>query len=372
MANTGLTTKDGKLYLDGEEYAAGGGSGELHAARLLLPNYMDVVVGKQCDFFLDDYIENPDNLEVRYGIPNAYPNADNVYLYERGHLRITAASAGTLDLTVKTYCGDTQIGSTQTIKIRKVVAGNSSGTKNVLIVGDSLVTYPAGLSYSTKEMYDLLDADGDVTFVQIGTHPDRDNPPCLHEGVGGKTWAWFCSSESPFYYNGGIDFKEYMRVNFNAAEIDYCIVMLGTNDTPSSIDTNAKNFIEQLVEDYPDCKVAVGIPAITACYEGVSASEKVVTLRSICKYYLNTFDNGKYKQNVTCIGQGCWIDSVHDYPHGVTTTVNEVTTTNRYTPYNNTDEQMRFQDTVHPMKQGYQQWGRAEYCKIRSWVAGNL
>lgn len=77
--------------------------------------------------------------------------------------------------------------------------------------------------------------------------------------------------------------------------------------------------------------------------------------------YLDIFDNGKYHANATCIGQGCWIDRVNEYQHEVADS----------TPYSE-DKFIRYTDGVHPRVQGYKQWGRAVYCKIRSWIAGNL
>lgn len=371
MANEiGIQAKGNKFYLNGNEIGGSGSDGgsslTLQPAQLVLPKYMDVAVGRQCDFFLDDYLINPYGLEVRYGLPDAYPNADGVYLYDRGHLRITAASAGTLNLTVNTYCGDDLIGS-QTLKIRKSAITGYTGTKNILIVGDSLVDYPSYLSPNPRETYTLLNEDGDVTINQIGTQGKTfGDVKVNHEGYGGKTWAWFVTSnESPFVNNGVFSFATYMSENFpNINGIDYCIVMLGTNDTPSTIETYSKRFIDKLTEEYPNCKVAVGIPALTAKLNGVSSSAKATSLLHIGKNYIDWFDDGKYKSNVTCIGQGCWIDRENDYPSGTKTANPYATNTIKY-----------FTDSVHPSlssNQGYKQWGRAVYCKIRAWIAGSL
>ena len=403
MSQTGMQIIDGELYINGTKFTQSGqnlnqlgiqiigddlyvngqkinpeGSGgelSLEPARLNLPHYMDVVVGRQCDFFLDDYLDNPYGLEVRYGIPDASPNADNVYLYDRGHLRITAASTGELDLTISTYCGETLVGTPQTIKIRKVERSGFSGTKNILIVGDSLVDYPSSMSPNPAQTYALLSEDGDITFNEIGTHNPHDSDSSYvdvnHEGYGGKTWAWFCGSESPFYYNGGIDFQAYMADHFPALSgIDYCIIMLGTNDTPSSLETYSKRLIDRLIADYPNCKIAVGIPALGASFNGVSKTTYYDRLVNAGKVYLGLYDNGKYKPNVTCVGQGCWIDRENHYPH--------TDTTSNDTPYdtNVLITSRSFSDTIHPSiftaLPGYKQWGRAVYCKIRSWIAGNL
>lgn len=369
--NTGLLVKDGKLYLNGEAINAGGGDIDLQAARLLLPRYMDVVVDRQCDFFLDDYLDNPDNLDVRYSFP------DNVgaTLYDRGHIRIESGTVGYIDLTISTYCGETLIGTPQTITIRKVARSGFSGAKNILIVGDSLVDYPSSMSPNPAQTYALLADDADVTINQIGTHNPHNSDPSYvdvnHEGYGGKTWAWFCGSESPFYYNGGIDFKAYMSDHFpSLSGIDYCIVMLGTNDTLNTIETYSKRFIDKLIADFPNCKVAVGIPPLGASFNGVAKSSYYDKLIDECGLYLGLYDNGKYHPNVTCVGQGCWIDRENHYPH--------TDTTGTITPYDSNAlvTSRVFSDVVHPgiftALPGYKQWGRAVYCKIRSWIAGNL
>lgn len=355
----------------------------LQPARFLLPRYMDVAVGRQCDFWVDDYISNPIGLPIRYYEPSG------VTRYDNGHLRITPSSVGSVDLVLNTFSredainisrnqNDALVGS-QTMTIRKVASSGASGDYNILIIGDSLVAYGNGAN--PVETYKLLAEDADVTFHQIGTRTVTDGGVTYrHEGLGGTTWAWYVSgnadsggNRSPFVYNGELDFKQYMT-DFLAAhpnegisdKIDFCVIMLGTNDNADYVEGNSKTFINALLEDYPGCKVAVGIPALGGTIKGYLTSFED-RLRRIGAMYLDLYDNGKYNENVTCVGQGCWIDREHDYPR--VAEANAVP----YTPYS--EDTFRPFDTggsVHPSAQGYKQWGRAVYCKIRSWIAGDL
>lgn len=332
-------------------------------ARFLLPQYMDVVVGRQCDFWVDDTIENPLQMPCYYDIPSGVTN------YGNGHLRITAGNVGTGNLTLNTLKNNNaekfdsldNIVNKQDIIIRRVARTGGSGTKNILIVGDSLVEYNNGAN--PAETYKLLAEDGDVTINQIGTQISTlDGATYRHEGRAGWSWAKFINdAQSPFVFNGVLSFSQYMETNFpSLSGIDMCIVMLGTNDNRTVVIKNAKVFIDKLLTDYPACKVAVGIPAYGRPYKG-NRSSMERGIRYEAKNYLDTFDNGRYHANVTCIGQGCWIDRENDYPH------EEIDST----PYS-TAKIIRYTNDVHPLAQGNKQWGRAVYCKIRSWIAGNL
>lgn len=330
---------------------------DYNPARFLLPTNIDVVVGRQCDFFVQDTIYNLNKLPYVYSLPSTITD------YGKGHLRINASSAGSEQITLKTYKQDRYINDylvwTQTINVRKVAKSGMSGTFNVLIVGDSLVEYGPNPS----ETYRLLNEDGDVTINQIGLQSQSlDGVTYHHEGHGGWTWERFNSgSDSPFVSNGQLSFAQYMATNFpTLSGIDFCVVMLGTNDSEGHTLPGAKTFVDALLADYPNCKIAIGILALGKPCDGMpTAMER--RLRTANVEYLDTFDNGKYHANVTCIGQGCWIDRVNDYPHEDADS----------TPYSS-DKFIRYTDGVHPKAQGYKQWGRAVYCKIRSWIAGNL
>lgn len=330
---------------------------DYNPARFLLPTNIDVVVGRQCDFFVQDTIYNLNKLPYVYSLPSSITD------YGKGHLRINASSAGTEQITLKTYKQDRYINDylvgTQTINVRKVAKSGMSGTFNVLIVGDSLVQYGPNPS----ETYRLLNEDGDVTINQIGLQSQSlDGVTYHHEGYGGWTWSKFNSgSDSPFVFNGQLSFAQYMATNFpTLSGIDFCVVMLGTNDSVGNTLPGAKTFVDALLADYPNCKIAIGILAYGRPCEGMP-TDMERRLRTANVEYLDTFDNGKYHANVTCIGQGCWIDRVNDYQHEEADS----------TPYSS-DKFIRYTDGVHPKTQGYKQWGRAVYCKIRSWIAGNL
>lgn len=354
--------KDIKLLAKKSDYTALqvdalANANDYNPARFLLPTNIDVVVGRQCDFFVQDTIYNLNKLPYVYNLPSTIAD------YGNGHLRINASGTGTDQITLNTYKQDRYINDnlvgTHTINVRKVAKSGMSGTFNVLIVGDSLVEYGPNPS----ETYRLLNEDGDVTINQIGLQSQSlDGVTYHHEGHGGWTWGRFNSgTDSPFVFNGELSFAQYMATNFpNLSGIDFCVVMLGTNDSEGYTLPGAKTFVDALLADYPNCKIAIGILALGRPCEGMpTAMER--KLRTANVEYLDTFDNGKYHANVTCIGQGCWIDRVNDYQHEEADS----------TPYS-TDKFIRYTDGVHPRAQGYKQWGRAVYCKIRSWIAGNL
>lgn len=83
-------------------------------------------------------------------------------------------------------------------------------------------------------------------------------------------------------------------------------MMLGTNDSEGYTLPGAKTFVDSLLADDPNCKIAIGILALGRPCEGMpTAMERKLKTANV--EYLDTFDNGKYHANVTCIGQGCWM-----------------------------------------------------------------
>lgn len=327
-------------------------------AKLRIPKYFDVANNLQCDVFIKDAIENVHELPYILSMQGTDLGG------EHGHIRITQPTGNT-SISLKTYTDryfNMLIGS-KSFTLRSNARTGGSGTYNVLVIGDSLVERGP----TAAEMYKLLADDGDVTINQIGTKTQvYGGVTYRHEGYSGNTWNAFITSSSPFYFNGGISFTTYMQTHFpSLSGIDCAFILLGTNDNISLVEPNSKQLINALVRDYPNCKIAIGIPAkgsargnVVRGFDYYSFGEKI---NFEAELYLRLYDNGNYKPNVTCIAQGIWIDRENDYPY------NE----SNVTPYSSVKTKV-YTDNWHPKEQGYRQWGRALYCKMRAWISGNL
>ena len=319
---------------------------------VLLPEYFDIAKNLQCDFFLQDAIINPANALTVIDLPQS-----KVMAGDSGHYRITTTSDGILSIKTYTDLFLDRMLDAKEINVRCNDRTGGSGTKNVLVIGDSLVENGP----TASEMFALVSEDGDVTVNSIGTMSQIYNDITYHhEGHSGRSWLWFNSSESPFYFNDSISFTSYMNTYFDGETLDCVFILLGTNDNIGDIESNSKSLIDALVRDYPNCKVAVGLIA-KGCTNFKTGTFSMKA-DSVNKLYLTLYDNGKYSPNVTCVAQGIWIDRFNDYPY------NDV----QVTPYNSTNTIREFTNQIHPVKSGYQQWGRALYCKLRAWIAGEL
>jgi lysophospholipase L1-like esterase len=116
-----------------------------------------------------------------------------------------------------------------------VAADVGSGKNPVcLCIGDS--TTAGGVW--TGELLTLLASDNlDATLIgTLGTAPN------LHEGIGGKTLAFFYSdAASPFVFDGVFNFPAYMSAH-SFASVDFIFMHLGINDVfaltgDTSVDT---------------------------------------------------------------------------------------------------------------------------------------
>ena len=125
-----------------------------------------------------------------------------------------------------------------------------------------------------------------------------------------------------------------------------------------------------MLSDYPNCKIALGIPNGGAyfCPNGswyYPDGFKTYML-VYAKAMIDTFDNGKYHQNVTCVYHGWYINQIYDYPHSTDTI---------YPMDGNQNisfDVISNNNFIHPTEQGYRHWGVGYYNKIRAFLAGVL
>lgn len=354
-----------------------------------LPENIDIPSGINVELFVQSIMSNDvlDNQNpILYYLST---NNNNINLKRYGeHLRLYGVT-GNCVFNINRYSVENINGGnptvTATANIRVVNRNGGDGaTKNILVCGDSLIegglTTPAGL------MYKLLSEDADYNINQIGLYQKTYQDVLYkHEGHGGWSWeTWvnpiyentsYSGKTNPFMHNGVLDFKNYMSTNFSELPqtIDYFIMSLGTNDVGQGnlsktdsqllqIIDKAKIFIDALLNDFPNCKIGIGMPGIGYQKDEIFTAQKFKYLiMKLNDLYIKTFDNGIYNNNVTCIMHGAWADPNNSYrmtegPIG------------QYIP---TKERI-CSDRIHPDISGYECWGLAYYSKIRAWMQGLL
>lgn len=248
-------------------------------------------------------------------------------------------------------------------------------TKNVCLLGDSLVDN----NYLAKEVWDLLDADGDCTINHIGTRGGTGNE---HEGR--SSWSWYRYLQGDDYANRSnafwntdddcLDFQWYCKQN-GYDGIDYMLIALGTNDVTqgttayrtfaslSTIISRAKQFVDILLSEdrgFPNCKVGIGLIGPGADY-GYLISTSMYTFRksanTLNQLYMETFDNGAYHKNVTCFSHGMMTNRKYAFPYS------DEPISDRYSETSRT-----ITNSVHPSARGYQAWADGYYNMIRGFL----
>ena len=172
-----------------------------------------------------------------------------------------------------------------------------------------------------------------------------------------------------------------MNTYLRGQELNYVVICLGTNDvthgdnlmqSQDSIDgiiNKAKIFVDAILSSnngFPNCKIAIGLPAPGNPYFDNAYSSSEIFLRNIQrldKALLEVFDNGKYHANVTCLAHGAYLDRYGCF--GKTSEDVSEYSTNNLKGYVGTNN-------LHPSIDGYKSFGRAYYGKIRAFLNGLL
>lgn len=336
---------------------------------LLLSTFIDVVEGKQFNLFLDNLTVKPP-LTDNY---NLLLDSSSPLVRKSKHYQFTPGiGAADFSPVASVYNNNVQLLSSKTTTIRTHANSGGTGTKNVLLIGDSLTD----LQTLPTNVKTLLDADVDVTFNQIGTRGDVTGK---HEGR--ASWRWedyikgdvYSGSSNAFWIGGQLDFSAYI-VDNGFSGLDYVIINLGTNDVKqgseliSDFDINAiiadaKTFIDVIISDFPSCKIAIVLPSLgSPIFLGDNNALFFRTsMAKLCLKYLEEFDDAAYNANVTTLSMNLWIDRGNSYPF-TTEAISSIVTATGIT----------ITDAIHPLAIGYAQKAQSYYAKIRAWVSGTL
>ena len=354
------------------------------------PKYIDCCVGLPLSYFTD-------NLSNRKGYIDSatHSNGTNSYrnnggIYFRGRKLISYTAVEEKEETVTLYQVDTSNSKLsdeppyamnniqKAITLRSIARNNGGGQhKNIMILGDSLIDQNISVQY-VKE---LFSQDTDINVSFIGT---RGTSPALHEGHSGWSCVDFISNNSPFYIDGALSVKKYFDKNkeryFNTSStIDYVIIALGTNDIQQgvrmfnedeclAIGNNMKKIVDLFLKDYPNAKIAVNLPSTSGLYSAYGCYSffrmSMIRLRNV---YISLFDNGSYNKNVTCVDSGSQISKEYGYDYE-SLPIDDIITDEILSGFKGGGGETN----IHPNSKGYKQIGKAYYCKMRSWIAGNL
>jgi hypothetical protein len=351
--------------------------------------YTDFVISRRNTLYFKNLGNALEDVKKYFYISFNASSAPNTMRYCREYLDYTPTESYEKEVTfIKKENVYNLVNSCKTT-FRAISKNTGSGeTKNIIFIGDSLIAN----GIASEQVYNMLVEDGDYTINMLGDHIPEDSgvPQPNRVNAGHGSWSWTTwttpSAETepiygmlnPFYHNGKLDFQNFMSTKYpNLSGIDIAVISLGTNDMVQNgingKDINvynaqtalerAKTFVDALIQQYPNCKVLIGLPSggaadfsggLTMYPSGFKASINIYN-----KIFKDTFDNGVYSQNVTCVYHGWFIDNEFDYNYGDVTL-----------PSGETFK--RYHNMIHPSTTGYQHWGVGYYNKIRAILAGLL
>lgn len=373
------------------EAMGSGGSSSGDIIQVVVPKYLDIPIGRNTDVFIDGIVALPNDLK-KYPLRLTGGLRGETTTVGDNQIRVNIASEKELGVNFIVYNdSDMQsINKQKTLTMRSILRNVGTGQqRNICISGDSLIDGTA----ASCEAFRLLNEDGDFVINQIGTRKASfGGQTYKHEGRG--SWAWstyinpvyenteMAGKKNAFMIDGELNFQKYVQNNFptlERKEIDYFVMALGTNDVTQgsyiptdvqiqNIINNAKVFIDALLsadKGFPNCKIAIGMPGVGApvfVTTQTSASIFRMAIQKLNQAYVDTFDNGKYHANVTCVMHGAYIDRYNSYPFEDAPISDYITNVNV----------RRWTNEVHPMSVGYQQWGRGYYGKLRAFLADKL
>lgn len=367
-----------------------------------LPNYIDCPKERVTTLFYDNIIRIPDG-DKSHATQISEGGSDAVLKrFEDGVLVNPQSSTKDFQMWLKIYndydCKDKNTEATFNFRCLERSVG-SKENRNIIIAGDSLIQNTASVS----ECFRLLREDGDFIINDLGTYSFVDKDDSIryhHEGHGGWSWSTFLDPQyenenadpddtnqdgtgegqkNNFMYNGVLDFQHYMQFYYPdlAQEgIHYFFIGLGANDINqgfevvtdekcSEIIENAKKFINALLSEdkgFPNCKVAIGLSAAgPLVHSSASEMNYKFGMIKLNKAYIDTFDNGKFNPNVTCVSHGAFVYRKKGYPY----------TEVQYNPYTE-DKFLLYRNGVHNNSYGYKMSGYGIYTKLRAFLNGYL
>jgi len=335
------------------------------------PTTIPIVIGNQLEIFKQSLINaiNPDNyfLSIRKTTGTLKGNFyDRVLKYTP----ITGDAAFSLRWILRNdnYVG---VAVSETLNIVPIIKKSSPATaKNILVIGDSFSAY----NFWIQEFKRRLTASGGVPIADGLTNLNFIGTKCTTAGlvpceaVGGKDYPYWNSAASPFYNptSGLVDFNYYCTQN-GYANIDYCIIILGTN---GSLEANTQAEIvkmwDALLLKNPSIKVLVGGRILPSPYGGAGSSG-IINNQT---YYGLAKDAFKFNRTVEALAQTNTyknnfffadilpsFDILNNMPYTM------VNANNR-----NSDVQVRQgSDNVHPALSGYYQISDTMYNAFHYW-----
>ena len=294
-------------------------------------------------------------------------------------------NVGTYSTTWDLYDADGNLLESKTVQI--VVSSSTAGTgnKQFLFIGDSTIDNAIAQAHQgpeiVKEFHTLCINNLGFAPYLLGkrSYPEEESGGYRHEGHAGMTSSYFIGSNSPFYYNGSINFQAYINDVYTLTPgatntLDYVVYQIGINDlktggNPLTVIANIKTLINAILNSFPSCKIIIGIPPTGNDADGFSSSFNgyITTLTEFIPFrkrmleyvelIVKEFSDNQYKENVFICNAGQMIDRIYGFPWEMQVVSSRVSQT-----------VLTHIDAVHPNTDGYDQMADAYFARIKNLV----
>ncbi|HFU3963998.1 TPA: SGNH/GDSL hydrolase family protein [Streptococcus suis] len=200
--------------------------------ELVLPATIPCVVGHEMNCYWENAllygrINAVQKIDTEYSLFNSERFRDR-FIWKPTSVNITNMKVMLWKKSLK------QIDDSKVVSFKAVSATAGTGTKKVLVIGDSKTAY----GQVVRKLKELFDTDSAMDIEYLGTRYDNNNNGDItykHEGRAGWSISDYVrvaskgSVANPFYNNSTFDFTNYMTTQAYAS-VDYVILNLSTND----------------------------------------------------------------------------------------------------------------------------------------------
>ncbi|MFV8268442.1 SGNH/GDSL hydrolase family protein [Flavobacterium sp. GT2N3] len=350
--------------------------------KIVIPDVIYAVVGKELNIYKNSILDIPNQIDsfeiILTNITLGWTsNSDSsgITINDRS-LKFKPTTAGQSHIircNVLDY--KRQVVGTKDFQIKTVSKTAGTGTKNIVMAGDSLTE--GGTGESALKLYNAIISDGGFTPVMVGTKVNGFNSAVKHEGYSGQTFGFFTGSISPFYVGGQINYQAYATAK-GVASIDIFHIQCGINDVLSGIFFNGATLIPDIITNltsivdkvlsadkgFPNCKIIIGLEPYGANGENFVSSRNTNELKrkmmllnnAISAKFYQDETGFKYHANVWVAPNSLTIDRDYGYPYSMVKVC-------EFADVSQTEKQ--FADTVHPNGYGNEQIANSVYSMIR-------
>lgn len=351
--------------------------------RLVLPQVIPAVVGRECNLYFDNIVLVPDPGDYIFDVTCLRGNQYS----ECWRWTPPEADVGDIRWKLDVRDGNNRVIASGESIVRVSAANRRDGESiSMLCVGDSLTH----ASVYTQQLLDRSAQPGNPKISLIGTHYLGEPGPNRHEGYGGWTARRFVTHYtdtarmgeyskrgSPFLYRDAagqlsLDFSRYCQDVNEGRTPDLVTIFLGPNDLypytddviEAQIDdvfANLNQLISMVQQANSKTRVAVMLP-VPPCSSQDAFGENYGSNQTRWQYKRNIHrmverlqDEFTARDGVSLVPTNIALDCVHNYPtHAVrANAANEA-------------QLVRQNNSVHPSHPGYIQIGDALF----DWIKG--